>query len=120
MTAIYLLDENLPPWWAKAICRLEPELTVWCVGQPGAPPRGSADPIVLEWCASNRAYLLTNNRRSMPGHLSDFVATGRHVVGIFVIDVKQSIVELAEELNLIAGASFVHEYRDQIVHLPII
>jgi hypothetical protein len=94
MIAGLLLDEHLPKWWSRDLRRAMSELIVW------------------------RVLLLTNNRKSMPKHLADYVAMGRHVPGIFVVDPRVSIPVLAATLTLIAGASLEDEYRDQIQYLP--
>ncbi len=56
------------------------------VGQADTPPLGPSDPDILRWCESNAVSLVTNNRRSMPGHLREHLAAGQHVPGIFILD----------------------------------
>lgn len=119
MSAGFLLDENMPSWWHAEIIRQQPHLTVWRVGDPGAPPLQSPDLVILAWCEAHHFLLVTNNRKSMPRHLADHVAQGHHVPGIFVVDPKVDIRELAEQLSLIEGTSLPQEYQDQIRHLPI-
>jgi hypothetical protein len=55
----------------------------------------------------------------MPPHLTDHIAQGRHVPGIFILNPNLSIGENLEELILIALASEENEYQDRIVHLPL-
>ncbi|MEH2035314.1 hypothetical protein [Nostoc sp.] len=62
---------------------------------------------------------MTNNRKSMPGHLADHVASGRHIPGIFTINANQSIGQTVEELIIIVEASFEDEYQDRIEYLPL-
>jgi hypothetical protein len=113
----FLLDEQLPKWWRRVI--LQEGLKAVGIGDPGAPPLQSPDPLILEWCQANDFLLLTNNRSSMPKHLADHVSQGRHVPGILVVDPGMSITEVVEELLLIAGASLPSEYQDQIRFLPL-
>ncbi len=120
MSVGYLLDENLPRWWRPAFQRLQPQLPIRRVGEPGAPPFHTPDPAVLEWCEKNDSILLTNNRASMPQHLADHMARGRHVPGIFQVDPGRGIVGLAQDLAYIDGASLPNEYQDLIQHLPSI
>jgi hypothetical protein len=115
----FLLDEHLPLWWRAALLRRQPHLRVWRVGDPGAPALHSPDPVILEWCEMNGFMLVTNNRRSMPQHLADHEARGRHVFGIFVASPALSFDDLATDLSLIEGASLPDEYLDQIRFLPI-
>ena len=79
----------------------------------------SPDPNILEWCATNDFFLVTNNRHSMPPHLSAHVAGGRHVPGIFVADPGMDISDVATDLSLIEGASLPGEFQDEIRFLPI-
>jgi len=91
MNVKYLLDENLPPLYQQQLLRRNPDLTVWIVGEPGIPSKGTKDPEILLWCELNRFILVTNNRASMPVHLSDHLTQGRHIPGIFVLRPKAKI-----------------------------
>jgi hypothetical protein len=119
MTVSYLLDENVDLSCRTQLLRHQPELIVWAIGDPGAPARETPDPEILCWCEEHRFVLVTNNRRSMPRHLADHLAQGRHVPGIFVLNPEMGIGETIDELVLIAGASFNDEYQDRISYLPL-
>ena len=67
----YLLDENLGFRLRKSLRHAAPQLTVWCVGDAGAPGLGTKDPEILVWCETYQFLLVTDNRRSMPVHLQD-------------------------------------------------
>jgi Domain of unknown function (DUF5615) len=115
----YLLDEHIDPALRREILRVAPDLVVWIIGDPGAPARGTLDPDILIWCESNRFYLVTNNRKSMPRHLADHLALGRHIPGIFVVGLAMMLGQIIDELVLIAGASADDEFRDLILYLPL-
>jgi hypothetical protein len=55
----------------------------------------------------------------MPVHLTDHIAEGRHIPGIFILNLDLTIGQNIEQLILIADGSFDDEYQDQIVHLPL-
>jgi hypothetical protein len=55
----------------------------------------------------------------MPGHLTDHLAQGHHIPGIFQINPSLSVGETIEELVLVALAYLNNEYRDQISYLPL-
>ena len=84
-------------------------------------PRSAAPaiPKILLWCESNGFVLVTNNRASMPVHLRNHLASGRHVPGILILSDKLSLGETAEDLYLVAGASQPEKYADLIRHLPL-
>lgn len=66
MSLQYLLDENVHPLYQIQLRRRAPELMVWAVGDPSAPPKGTLDPEILCWCEEHKFVLVTNNRKSMP------------------------------------------------------
>lgn len=115
----YLLDENVNPILRSALLRDEPTLTVWQIGILDAPSLGTLDPEILIWCEENGFILVTNNRKSMPVHLRDHLAMGRHVAGIFILNAEWSIGETTNELLLIALAAALEEYYDQTIYLPV-
>jgi predicted nuclease of predicted toxin-antitoxin system len=120
MSIKYLLDENLPPLYRAQLLRLQPDLTVWMVGDPGVPPKSTLDPEILTWCELNNCILVTNNRSSMPIHLKAHLAQGFHVPGIFVLRPRAIIKQVLDDLILIALAVEETEYQDRIVHIPLI
>jgi hypothetical protein len=115
----YLLDEHIDPAYRTQLVRAAPNLEVWIVGDPGAPPLSTLDPDILAWCEVHAFLLVTNNRRSMPRHLSAHLAHGHHIPGILVVDPSMTMGQTIEELLLIAGASAEDEYQDLIVYLPV-
>jgi len=118
MTIRYLLDEHLNPGYRSQLVRRNSDLVVRIIGDLDVPPKGTLDPDILIWCEINEFILVTNNRKSMPRHLADHLAIGRHIPGILTINTDQSIGQTIEELIIIAGASFADEYQDRIEYLP--
>jgi len=115
----YLLDENVDPVYASELNRRDPALVVWRIGAPGAPPRGTPDPDLLIWCEVHGFVLVTNNRKSVPGHLQDHLASGRHVPGIILLNPVMSVGATLDDLWLIATAADGAEYRDRVAYLPV-
>jgi len=114
----FLIDENMSPQYHTQLLYHEPSLTVLAVGDENAPARGTQDPDILVWCEQNQFSLITNNRESMPQHLSDHLSAGHHVPGIFTINRKVSMGLIIDQLLLIAGASDEEEYIDRITYIP--
>jgi len=115
----YLLDENVDPRLRKALIRHSPDMVVWCVGDSGAPPLETKDPEILIWCEKKRFTLVTNNRASMPVHLRDHFAEGKHIPGIFILKRNMIMREIIDELVLIWEVAEPDEYADEIKYLPI-
>ncbi len=80
---------------------------------------GLLTPDLLLWCEAEHFALVTNNRATMPVHLREHLAGGRHMPGIFMLNPGMSIGQIIEELADIAGASWVEEYEDRISFLPV-
>jgi hypothetical protein len=118
MAVGYLLDENVDVAYRDQLID-RGSWSVSVVGVQDAPPKRTTDPDILVWCESNGFMLVTNNRRTMPRHLADHLAAGRHVPGIVMLDDDLGIGGNIDELLLIAGASLSGEFRDRIIYLPI-
>jgi len=116
----YLFDENVEPVYVNQIRRRNPDLVVLAVGELTAPSKGTLDPEILIWCEIHNFILVTNNRRSMPVHLTDHLEQNRHLPGIFLLNSKLSIGQNIDELILIYEASFENEYEDRIYNLPVL
>ena len=79
---------------------------------------GVSDPNVLALSATNGRILVTHDRKTMPRHFADFIATN---ISPGVIIVPQSLrLGLAiEDLVLIWTATDAVEWTNRIVWLPI-
>ena len=109
----------MTPPYKKQLLLKRPDLVVHAVGDPGFPPKGTLDPEILLWCEENNLVLITNNRKSMPVHLTEHIAQGRHIPGVITLNPDMSVGETINELILIAEATLEDEYQDRIVYLPV-
>lgn len=119
MVVQYLLDENLSRQWREQLLRRLPGLTVWMVGDPLAPKIGTLDPEILIWCELYQFILVTNNRRSMPGHLAEHLAAGRSIPGILTLRKNALMGQVIQDLILIAEAAADNEFQNVISYLPL-
>ena len=99
MVVRYLLDENVAAVLAVGLRQHAPELVVWAVGDPGAPPPGTLDPAILRCCDEHDFVLVTNNRRTMSVHLAAHLGEGRHVPGIVVFSPRLNLSDTIENLH---------------------
>ncbi len=116
----YLLYENVTPILRNALNRIEPEITVWLSVILAFQKNGTPDPVILEWCANQGLSLVTNNRKSMPGHLREFIALGRTAPAIFVLNPRLTVGETVSELHLIWAAAEPYEYQNKINFMSIV
>jgi predicted nuclease of predicted toxin-antitoxin system len=92
----FLLDENLPPRLKTALLRLNPQIDVLRVGEPSAPSTGTLDPEILIYLEVSQRLLVTDNRSSMPKHLTDHWDTGSHIWGLLWIRPDTPVGKLAQ------------------------
>lgn len=115
----FLLDEHVNRAIQRQLRRLAPRIEVLAIGDPGAPPPGTSDPEILRWLEENGYILVTENRSTIPGHLSEHFAAGRHIPGLFWIRPGVGIGRIIEELHLIWFASTTDEYWDRPLFIPL-
>lgn len=116
-----LLDENIPGPVVHALRQLEPPMAVRFSGhEPGLPPKGTPDPDLLVFAEQNGYALVTFDINTMPGHVADHLAAGRHTRGVFVFPTGNSLSagNVAQELAMVCGASDADEWIDRMEFLP--
>ena len=79
----FLLDEHINRAVQRQLRRLQPNIDVLAIGDPGAPEPGTLDPEILNWLEEHGYILVTENRSTMPKHLHDHFAADRHLPGLF-------------------------------------
>lgn len=94
----FLLDENVSLNVQTQLKRLGNEIVVLAVGDPDAPGKGTQDPEILLWLEANDFILVTENRRTMPEHLTRHYEEGHFVPGILWIRPRTSLGRIVETL----------------------
>ena len=115
----FLLDEHINRAIQRQLRRLDVKIEVLAIGDPGAPPAGTSDPDILIWLEENGYILVTENRSTIPGHLEDHFAAGRHFPGVFWLRQGTGIGAIVEELYLIWFTSEAEEYHDCALFIPL-
>ena len=118
MKVRFLLDENLSPRFRTALLRLNPEIDVLRVGDPGTPALNTKDPDILRYLSTSRRLLVTSNRTSMPDHLVEHWEAGDHIWGLLWVRPKTSIARLSQDLLLVWEASEAEEWIDRLEWVP--
>jgi hypothetical protein len=85
------------------------------VGDPSAPPNGTADPHLLETAAILGRILISRDKKTMPAHFADFLASGRSRPGLVMIRGEPAIPQLIEWLEAIAAASSADVFVDAVL-----
>jgi hypothetical protein len=79
---------------------------------------GLKDPEVLRIAADSGRILVSQDRRSMPGHFARFLG-GAHSPGVILLREGISIPAVIEELILIWNASEAEEWIGRLVWIPL-
>ena len=114
----FLLDENASRAHLQAIRQLDPGIDVLRVGDASAPARGTLDPEILLYCDAEQRALRTRNRESMPVHIADHLAQGRHHWGVFRLRSGYGHGEYAAAIHLLWSASDAEEWIDCDEYIP--
>jgi hypothetical protein len=115
----YLVDENLSSRIVATIQRHYPELDVLRVGDAGAPIFGTLDLDLLRWLDLHQRVLVTDNRKSMPGHIADHIAAGGHHWGIFMVHKNAPLRTLADTLYVYWDVTDAEQWMDVMEWLPV-
>jgi hypothetical protein len=117
----YLFDEHLrgtlPLVVVRAARHYGLDIDVLQVGDPDGPALGTADADLLEWAESDNRMIVSLDSRTLPRHLDDHLAAGRHCPGVLIVRTPMNIA-LAEWLVLIAFVTEPEEWRDRVSFVP--
>jgi len=115
----FLLDEHVNRAIQRQLRRLQPSIDVLSIGDAGAPGSGTSDPEILNWIEENGCILVTENRSTMPNHISAHHAAGREFPGILWLRPAVGIGQVVEELYLIWVTSEAEEFRNCSFFIPL-
>jgi hypothetical protein len=115
MTLRFQADNDLDHRIVIATRRLAPTLDFQTA--PAAGLHGRDDPAVLARAAQDGRILVTHDRRTMPGHFAQFIATTPSP-GLIIVSRTLAIGQAAAWLHLLWAASEAEEYLNTIYSLP--
>lgn len=118
----YVLDENLRGVLWHAIQqhnnRSTFPLDIARVGDPPDLPRGTADPDILVWAEREGRILVSLDKKTLPGHLTQHLQQGHHSPGIFIVIPSSTLAAIIDYLMYAAYAGDPLDYADGIRFFP--
>jgi hypothetical protein len=114
----FLCDEDVPKYLVPALRAKEPAIDILCVGDPGAPPKGTKDPNLLLAAEAMKTILLTRDRKSMPRHLASHFAAGHHTWGVLLMRRRRPLSEYVADILMVWGATEADEWLDRTDVIP--
>lgn len=80
---------------------------------------GAEDSNILIWASQSERILLTHDRKTMPKHIAEVIASGHDVAGIIVVPQSMSIGEAIKNILFLAEHYSAEEIKNQtIIYLP--
>jgi hypothetical protein len=77
------------------------------------------DPDILAWAAAEGRIVLTHDRHTMTGFARARVHAGQPMPGLFVVDQQTPLGRILNDLEALAAASALDEWRGQILFVPL-
>lgn len=108
-------DNDLDQRIVTAVCRLGPAVDFQTAPTLGL--HGLSDPEVLALAAEQGRVLVSHDRRTLPNHFRQFIAS-RTSPGVIIVSRKLSIGRTAELLYILWAASDSEEYVNIVYDLP--
>jgi hypothetical protein len=116
MKVRFQADADLNEDIVTGIARREPGVDFQTAGEANL--RGLPDEQVLALAAQEKRILVTHDRRTMPHHFAEVVAS-QQSPGVLIVSQKVSVSVAIEELLLVWTASEAEEWINLIVDLPL-
>lgn len=100
----------------RGLRRTAPEIDISSAADAGLD--GVKDPDVLRIAAHSARILVSQDRRTMPGHFARYTAT-EPSPGVILLRAAVSVATAIEELVLIWSASEAEEWSGRLVWIPL-
>ena len=111
-----LSDEDITGAIVAGLRQRQPSLDIVRVQEVGL--MQTPDPDILEWAASEGRQILTRDRKTMTRHAHDRVVQGLPMAGVFVIPEHMPIGVAVKEIEFLALASELDDWRGRVIFLP--
>jgi predicted nuclease of predicted toxin-antitoxin system len=119
MKSRFLLDEHVDVAIQRQLRRMNKLIEVLRVGDVGTLKAGTDDPDILNWAGQNGFIIVTEDRSTMPDHVSAHMESGKHFSGLFWLRPDVTIGQIVEELHLIWQTCEAEEFIDHALFIPL-
>lgn len=111
------IDQDFDHDILRGLVRRVPDLDVVTAHQAGLSV--ASDPELLAWAAEAGRIIVTHDRKTMPGHAADRIATGERMPGVIIVPRRLPISQVIDELEVIVMCSYENEWENIIRYLPL-
>lgn len=113
----FLTDEDFDGRVTSALLVRVPGLDLVRVQDVGL--MHTPDQDILAWAAAEGRIVLTRDRSTMTAFAGGRVNAGQPMPGLFVVDQQAPLGRILNDLEVLAAASEMGEWRDQIIFVPL-
>jgi hypothetical protein len=114
----FLFDECTTPALIDGLRLQEPGIDILRIGDPGAPPSGTLDPDLLLTAEASGRVLVTNDRKTMPAHLTDHFVAGHHTAGVMLLRQGFPLGHYIQEILMRYRTMTADEWIDRTEYIP--
>jgi hypothetical protein len=114
----FLADECFSHHILAAVRRAQPDLDILAVGEPGAPPKGTLDPPLLQAAIAMSRTLLSGDRSTMSKAVADHLRSEGHMPGAIFLRDGFPPARHASDIILIWACETTDEWLDRIDYIP--
>src|SRR2546425_4626712 len=104
------IDQDFDHDILRGLARRVPDLDVVTAHQAGL--SAASDPELLAWAAEAGRIIVTHDRKTMPGHVADRIATGERMLGVIIVPRRLPISQVIDELEVIVMCSYENEWEN--------
>lgn len=112
-----LIDQDLDHVILRGLLLRVPTLDVITAHEVGL--SNASDPELLAWASEQRRIVVTHDRRTMPYHAANQIASGVGLAGIIIVSRQLSVSQVIDDLEIIVSCSEVDEWENVIKHLSL-
>lgn len=113
----FVADENFNNQIVRGLLRLRPNLDIVRVQDVGL--RSADDRTILDWAAQEQRILLSHDIQTIPRFSYERVKSGLSMPGVFVVSGDVEVIDVIEDILLLADYSLEGEWVNQVRFLPL-
>ncbi len=111
----FLFDEHIDPALARGLLREDDTLDIV---EARLEHHGESDENLIEWCTQHNYLLVTRDVNTLIGFAYQRIKESIPTCGVIVLRQQSNLGSLIQDLLLLARASEVSEWQNQVIYLP--
>jgi hypothetical protein len=112
-----LIDQDFDQRILRGLQRRIPHLDFVTAHEAGLGE--TPDPELLAWAAEVGRVIVTHDRRTMPEHAAERIATGEIIAGVFIVPRRLPINQVIEDLEMMVTCTHKGEWENVVQYLPL-